>query len=302
MGIIELAVDLVISLVGVGVQFFVLLIKVIVALIGAFIAKGKNRSGLFWGVMTYLFPFIIFLFPFIPIRWPKLPLSLRKNEAFKGKNQVIASIMALSGMIAKLDGTVTKEEIAAIRAFVVGNWRITKEELNTYSEAFTYGKEHPEAYQQFTTIIRESRLGIHFIEALAYLFIQLGMNEGTLEGETEAYIRQVLGGLGINNYHYNILKARLMNNGQDHHAYQGYQGGAYEPVSQADLLKKYSEILGVSEEASMGEIKKVYRKLVKEYHPDKLASESMPPDYVEFANKKIIEINEAYEYLKKLKG
>ena len=69
-----------------------------------------------------------------------------------------------------------------------------------------------------------------------------------------------------------------------------------------DLLKKYSEVLGVSPDASLAEIKKAYRKLVKEYHPDKLASGSIPEEYIAFANQKIREINEAYEYLEKMKS
>ena len=72
--------------------------------------------------------------------------------------------------------------------------------------------------------------------------------------------------------------------------------------SREDLVKKYSEVLGVSPDASLSEIKKAYRKLVKEYHPDKLASGSVPEDYIAFANQKIRDINEAYEYLEKVKS
>ena len=65
--------------------------------------------------------------------------------------------------------------------------------------------------------------------------------------------------------------------------------------------RDYYEVLGVGKDADAKEIKKAYRKLVKEYHPDKMAAESMPEDYAKFANQKIIEINEAYEYLKNLR-
>ena len=67
------------------------------------------------------------------------------------------------------------------------------------------------------------------------------------------------------------------------------------------LIKKYSEVLGVSEQADMSEIKRAYRKLVKQYHPDQQAADSMPDNYRNFAEQKIIEVNEAYEYLKKVK-
>ena len=55
--------------------------------------------------------------------------------------------------------------------------------------------------------------------------------------------------------------------------------------------KNYYDILGVKKDASDAEIKKKYRKLVRQYHPDV----SDDPD----ADNKIAEINNAYETIKK---
>lgn len=52
--------------------------------------------------------------------------------------------------------------------------------------------------------------------------------------------------------------------------------------------------------ADEGTIKKAYRKLAKEYHPDKVMSEGMPDEYVEYANKRFSEISHAYDQLKTL--
>lgn len=54
--------------------------------------------------------------------------------------------------------------------------------------------------------------------------------------------------------------------------------------------KDYYKILGIDESASASDIKKAYRKLAKEYHPD------LHPDDEELANK-FKDINEAYEVL-----
>lgn len=56
---------------------------------------------------------------------------------------------------------------------------------------------------------------------------------------------------------------------------------------------KYYEILGVSENITKDELKKVYRELVKEHHPDKFAN--APEKEKEYHENKLKDINEAYE-------
>ena len=57
------------------------------------------------------------------------------------------------------------------------------------------------------------------------------------------------------------------------------------------MAKDFYDILGVSKTASNDEIKKAYRKLVKEYHPDNNKERS------NWAKKKFIEVTKAYEVL-----
>ena len=57
------------------------------------------------------------------------------------------------------------------------------------------------------------------------------------------------------------------------------------------MAKDYYRTLGVPENASDGEIKKAYRKLAMQYHPDR------NPGKEEWANEKFKEINEAYGVL-----
>jgi DnaJ family protein C protein 3 len=57
--------------------------------------------------------------------------------------------------------------------------------------------------------------------------------------------------------------------------------------------KDYYKVLGVSRDADAREIKKAYRKLTKQYHPDKYRGDMT----AEQIQKKMSEINEAYEVL-----
>jgi DnaJ like chaperone protein len=62
-------------------------------------------------------------------------------------------------------------------------------------------------------------------------------------------------------------------------------------------LKLSSEILGVSEQASMDEVKKAYRSLVKLHHPDRFATDSIEQQNI--ANERFLEIQKAYEVFEK---
>lgn len=59
------------------------------------------------------------------------------------------------------------------------------------------------------------------------------------------------------------------------------------------------EIIGVSEHASMDEIKKAYRSLVKIHHPDRFATDTKEQQGI--AEERFIEIQQAYEILEKFK-
>lgn len=292
---------------GLGFSLILGVIKMILVAILAAMAYFKGYNPWIWGGLTLILPWPIpiltlILMSYLPKKYPKLSREMRQDPAFEGKNPVIASIMALCAMIAKADGSVTKSEVHFIREFIKGHFGISSEEMNTYEGAFNYGKNHPEAYLAFTNIISGYyRTRRDYIMALAYLFVGVAMQEGESNTAKESQMKKIVMALGLSEYEYQALRMAFnRQRGGYEESYSGQAFGGYS--NQEDLVKKYTQVLGVSEQASMAEIKKAYRKLVKEYHPDKLSSGSVPPEYIEFANQKIRDINEAYEYLEKVKG
>ena len=77
----------------------------------------------------------------------------------------------------------------------------------------------------------------------------------------------------------------------------GLPAGLYDSLRRRlvkDLLPFYA-MLGIAETATDAEVKKAYRKLATEYHPDKIMAQGLPEDFHQFAEDKFKQINEAYE-------
>ena len=67
-------------------------------------------------------------------------------------------------------------------------------------------------------------------------------------------------------------------------------------------VEKYYGILESSPDDSDNTIKSNYRRLVKEYHPDKIQAKGLPPEFQEFAKEKFQEIQNAYEEITKIRN
>lgn len=77
----------------------------------------------------------------------------------------------------------------------------------------------------------------------------------------------------------------------------------------ASIMRRYSSIaaspakayatLGLQPSASLDDIKKAYRKLSIEFHPDTIASKGLPEEFTTFAAEKFRSIQEAYDTIKK---
>jgi len=305
---------------GFGFNMISLMFTIILAITVGISASAKGRSGLLWGTITLFLPITALVVFFLPRKVPKFNSYLKDEPAFKDKNPVVASMMALSAIVAKADGHVSKGEVELIRRFLTSSFNISSQDLATYQGAFEYGKDHPDEYQEFVSIIKTYYNDSRFALNTSYLLLAIGLNDHKISQQEELMIKKIVVGLGLTEYEYLSLK-----NYFTHGAFTGFSGaysrGTYgngfygkgpseydgqrtntgRGINQVYLADKYAKILGVDKSASIGEIKKAYRHLAKEYHPDKMAADGMPEEYMKYANERISEINEAYEFLKKYK-
>ena len=74
-----------------------------------------------------------------------------------------------------------------------------------------------------------------------------------------------------------------------------------QATTQSSIDEAYA-LLGASTEDSLESIKKKYRALVKQHHPDIIKAQGKSDDYIEEATEKVQQINAAYETIKKAKS
>jgi DnaJ like chaperone protein len=64
------------------------------------------------------------------------------------------------------------------------------------------------------------------------------------------------------------------------------------------MLREAYEILGVNQNASDATVKKAYRRLMNQHHPDKLVAKGLPEEMMRLATEKTQEIKKAYDVIK----
>ena len=79
-------------------------------------------------------------------------------------------------------------------------------------------------------------------------------------------------------------------------------GRASSSASSGISLRDAYTALGVDERVSDKDLKRAYRKLMSQNHPDKLIARGVPEDMIKIATGKSQEIQSAYEMIRKHRG
>jgi DnaJ like chaperone protein len=73
---------------------------------------------------------------------------------------------------------------------------------------------------------------------------------------------------------------------------------ATDPPDERDAY----HVLGIGRDASDGEIKAAYHRLVREHHPDRAKAAGLPDDLVRLANDRLAAVNAAYDQICRERG
>jgi len=240
--------------------------------------------------------------------------SLLTSGFRRAQGSFLDSTFAIMGALSKADGVVTRDEIQAAQR-IFDMLRLSPEQREQARAAFNRGK-----LPDFDLDAEVDRLrgAIGFGRGpLLRLFLQLQVMavaaDGRIDAAEHAMLVRIARRLGLTEADVAQLEALLrtgtfgggpFGNGPFGPGAGPGPGGPRQPGApppQARLDDAYTA-LGLARSASDAEVKRAYRRLVSENHPDKLAAKGLPESMREVAEERTREINVAYELIKESRG
>ncbi len=227
----------------------------------------------------------------------KLDKFFCKFNGLRGKiNQVVyfRATFSVMGHIAKAKGKVTQNEIDLANG-IMDQMRLQGEMRKKAQDAFRQGKSS--SFPLESTLFEVKR-ACHDRNDLLHIFLELQIQAAFADGDIDPQEREIIYTIGkVFGIPQEHLDQRLSMQDGAYHFNQG--GDHWNPQIQAQRLKNAYAILGLEEGADAKAVKRAYRKLMNEHHPDKLAASGLPPEMMEMAKQKSQEIQAAYEVIKK---
>ncbi len=207
----------------------------------------------------------------------------------------IEPLFAFAGALSKSDGRVSEVEIAAAES-LMARLRLDAAQRRAAIDRFNAGKQPGFDVQ---LAIAELRRWCGGRRDLAFLVLDLLLDlvhaEGALADAKLALVRRLCFGLGVSEHELAALSAM-----------KGYappgpsRGPGARPPPQGTPRADPYTVLGLDRSASEREIKRAYRKLMSQHHPDKLGD--VPDELKHRAEERAREINAAYERIKAERG
>lgn len=214
------------------------------------------------------------------------------NAELPPQIRIILGEVALLAKIAKADGRVDKSEIEFMNT-LFGCWGVDADLRVRLQGFFNEQKRNVSDYQSWAQIILQAAVemspdtddgGLEIRLSVYKDLFMMALADGELDDNEIALLQAISDPLGFKPEVFDYVAAELL-------------GGPESMDDEADLEQAY-KTLGVSPDASDAEIKRAWKRKLAAFHPDRIQSKDLDPEWVELANQKCAEVNQAYETIK----
>lgn len=210
---------------------------------------------------------------------------------------------AVMGRLAKADGRVSEDEIAFAHS-VMAQMNLAPQQRELAMGLFNQGKsadfDLDAVLQQFR---QECRRRHNLMQMFLEIQMQAAFADGHLHPDERRLLLHVFEMLGFSRAAFDHVEA-LVRSAWQYGAggSAGAGGGGRARPAQGPRLEDAYAVLGVSRDATDAEVKRAYRRLMNQHHPDKLVAKGLPEEMMKLATEKAQEIKAAYEQVKQSRG
>ena len=199
------------------------------------------------------------------------------------RSQMVFFVGAFS-MLAKIassDGQVSPQARRKVEEFMVNDLRLSGQSYEYAQGIFNQALNQNSTFEDMADQFYENFKGTpQILTLMVDIFYRVAMVDGSLSRNEERLIDYAVMAFHIPESVHESIKRNYNVKGSS---------------------KAYA-VLGLTETATDAEIKKAYRKLILEYHPDTIASKGMADEFKEYATKRFREVQEAYETICRERG
>lgn len=211
-------------------------------------------------------------------------VSTYEASQTESHNRFVFLLVNILVKIAQVDGHFTRAELNTILNFFQYHLRYNQDQMYWVKQLVKEARNSPTDLRQ---LLEEFRTGFAYEPRLILLELiyQIIYTKQPPPADELRLAREIAQLLEITVYDQRTIEAKYM--------YRQRQ----EAASAGQLEEQYYAVLGLEKGADFAEIKRAYRKLSMQYHPDKVGH--LGEEFQKVAEEKMKEINVAYEYFEK---
>ncbi len=202
----------------------------------------------------------------------------------------LETVFISMGKLAKVDGHITEHEITHVEQFMLKLGMSSEHRLKAIALFKRGASQKFDLNPKLNEFIAICGYSSSLKQMLLVYLIIMGISDGQLNTAEVNLLRDIGQRLGYGEAAFEQLLDMVLN--QTHFA----DG---QTTMSANAVEDAYKALGVTQDSSDKEIKKAYRKLMSQYHPDKLMGQGVPEEMISVATEQAKEVQIAYDLIKK---